>query len=623
MIGMLVQQAVGGEARSILLPDRTTRIGRHESCDIVLNDKSVSRQHALLERRDSGYVLRDQNSHNGIRVNGVGVAQWFLRHGDQVSFGDVLFTFQETEEAPTSAERPRTDTARKGAATDPGLMAATFSFDTARSTAPRPHYEALNALQVIRLFESSRGSKLEEILQIICGNLAGIVSVKGVVIHLSPARSGAGAKFVWSTRDGVRQAGGCLEEKLLEVARTGHRAVVDEVKPKPHRPAGNAFCSAVYLPIRLAGKPGGCLYAEGDDLLSMEAAHTMETMAEAIGLGLSIWSPDHAAPTAAAPAPAARRAASSIQIVGRSKVLQEAVALARKAAVADSTVLLRGETGTGKELFARLIFSESTRRVNAFIPVHCSAIEETLLGSALFGHEKGAFTGAVAMKRGLFEDADQGTIFLDEIGELSASMQVKLLRVLQEGEFMRLGGNKTITVDVRVIAATNRNLEAAVKAGTFREDLYFRLKVIELTLPPLRARAGDIPDLVNHFIQDMGATIVTPARRISAEAMTALQGYPWPGNIRELGNVIERSLVLADGPELTLKDLPAELTGSAPARTSSAGMADSRKMSLEEVEARQIRRILDECGGNKSKAAQRLGISRSALYEKLKLLNIS
>ena len=324
----------------------------------------------------------------------------------------------------------------------------------------------------------------------------------------------------------------------------------------------------------------------------------------------------------------------STALVGRSEALKNAMRLAVRAAKSDATVLVFGESGTGKELFARLIYEESLRKDRKFLAVNCSAIEQSLLGSTLFGHEKGAFTGADRQKKGLFEEANGGTIFLDEIGELSHDMQVKLLRVLQEGEFMRVGGTETVKVDVRVITATNRDLAQAVKVGKFREDLYYRLNVIQIHLPPLRERAGDVADLVRHYTSLIGG----PTRSVSSAAMAALVAYPWPGNVRQLRNVMERTLVLSPNDVLELDDFPEEIrnqAGTDPAtanheRPSSmpaaivheanppASGALPPQTSLAEFEAAHIRSVLEACGGNKKLAAERLGISRSTLYEKLR-----
>ena len=313
-------------------------------------------------------------------------------------------------------------------------------------------------------------------------------------------------------------------------------------------------------------------------------------------------------------------------LVGRSEALRSAMKTAARAAKSNATVLLFGESGTGKELFAKLVWEESSRKAKKFLPVHTGAIESSLLASTLFGHEKGAFTGADKQKKGLFEEADGGTIFLDEIGEINSETQVKLLRVLQEGEFMRVGGTEPVKVDVRVICATNRDLAAAVKEGKFREDLYYRLNVIQIHLPPLRERVGDISDLVRHYVSLMGGV----EKGVSAEAMTALARYSWPGNVRQLRNV-----VLSTHGILDVGDLPPEITATGdtagrvvspePKQSNdSVGRVDHDApsiQSLAEIERRHIASVLESCGGNKKLAAERLGISRSSLYEKLKELD--
>ena len=298
-------------------------------------------------------------------------------------------------------------------------------------------------------------------------------------------------------------------------------------------------------------------------------------------------------------------------LVGRSGALKCAMRIAARAAKSDATILLFGESGTGKELFARLVWGESNRSGKKFLPVHSGAIEPSLLASALFGHEKGAFTGADRQRKGLFEEADGGTIFLDEIGEINSETQVKLLRVLQEGEFMRVGGTEPIKVDVRVICATNRNLAEAVREGRFRADLYYRLNVIQIDLPPLRERVGDIEDLVNHYVKLLGG----PQRSVSDEAMLRLSRYSWPGNVRELRNVIERMVVLSENDVLDVGDLPKEITESSGSPSVSVRTGG---VSLKDAEKDAILAALAECRGNKKLAASKLKISRSTLYEKIK-----
>jgi two-component system response regulator FlrC len=285
-----------------------------------------------------------------------------------------------------------------------------------------------------------------------------------------------------------------------------------------------------------------------------------------------------------------------------------------RVATTSSTVLLLGETGTGKEVVAQAIHERSPRAAHPFVPVNCAAISETLMESEIFGHEKGAFTGASSARRGRLELADGGTLFLDEIGELKLELQAKLLRVLQERSFERLGGMRTIHVDVRWIAATNRNLEAMVSAGQFREDLYHRLAVFPIRLPPLRERRQDILPLAEALLARLSADLGRPALRLDDVARTRILQGAWPGNVRELTNALERAVILADGDTLRGDDL--QVSTTLPSSGSSAG-------TMEEIEAEAIRRALQEVGGNRRRAAERLGMPERTLYDKLKRYGIT
>ena len=310
------------------------------------------------------------------------------------------------------------------------------------------------------------------------------------------------------------------------------------------------------------------------------------------------------------------------KIVGDSAQIQAIFDLIGKVADTDSSILVLGESGTGKELIARTIHYNSTRASEPFIPINCGAIPTELIESELFGHEKGAFTGAVASRAGRFERAHMGTIFLDEIGELAFPLQVKLLRVLQEREFERVGGTKTIEVDVRVIAATNINLEESVKEKRFREDLYYRLNVIPVVIPPLRDRDGDIPLLARHFLDIMIEKKEREVTGFTDEAMTLLKNYPWPGNIRELENIIERMVILKSGEgQLDVVDVPEKVSGLQVQGRSQMDIPDQGidlPALLEEMERGLILKAVEKSGGVKSKAAALLGINRTTLIEKMK-----
>jgi DNA-binding NtrC family response regulator len=302
------------------------------------------------------------------------------------------------------------------------------------------------------------------------------------------------------------------------------------------------------------------------------------------------------------------------EIVGSSPALRRVLEVANQAAPSNATVLVLGESGTGKELLARYIHDHSARAAGAFIAVNCSAIPETILEAELFGHERGAFTGAHERREGRFAKARGGTLFLDEIGELSPAVQVKLLRVLQEGEYEPVGGDTTYA-DVRVVAATNKDLGAEVRAGNFREDLYYRLDVIAITAPPLRTRREDIPLLVDHFLGIYCAKNGRPRLTAPHEVLERLTDYRWPGNVRELENVIERAVVLCRGDRLTVDDLPESIGSSSD--TVPSAITISVGTPLDEVERRLIRETLRHAGGDKSVAAQMLGISTRTVYRKL------
>lgn len=299
-------------------------------------------------------------------------------------------------------------------------------------------------------------------------------------------------------------------------------------------------------------------------------------------------------------------------IIGESKAIQQCIELARKVAATDTTVLLTGETGTGKEVFAQAIHQASTRKEKSFVALNCAALGKDILESELFGYKAGAFTGAVKDKKGLLEEANNGTLFLDEIGEMSIELQAKLLRVLESGEFIRLGDTKTSKVNVRIIAATNRNLLQESEAGHFRSDLYYRLSVFQVQLPSLNERVKDIPLLAKFFIQQSSRNTNKRITGANVEFVEALKQHNWKGNIRELKNVIERAAIISDGNELSLEDLPYEFQAyaSSTANTQSAFL-------LSGIERLHIQRVLNYTNGNKTEAAKLLGIGTATLYRKL------
>ena len=303
-------------------------------------------------------------------------------------------------------------------------------------------------------------------------------------------------------------------------------------------------------------------------------------------------------------------------IVGKSSALSDVISQARKVAATDVSVLINGETGTGKEVFARAIHSESQRRSEAFLALNCSAFSRELLESELFGYKAGAFTGAVKDKRGLLEEANHGTIFLDEIGEMALELQSKLLRVLETGEFVKVGDTKTTHVDVRILSATNRNLKEEIVSGRFREDLYFRLSVFRIMLPPLRQRKEDILLLARQFIERYAKQIGRPAPVLSSEAKSLFLSYPWPGNVREMMNAVEHALIVCDG-EITRHDLPIDMLSG------DTSTADDDAFDLKSVERNHIIKVLHHTHGNKTETARLLKIGLTTLYRKIEEYGIT
>jgi DNA-binding NtrC family response regulator len=301
-------------------------------------------------------------------------------------------------------------------------------------------------------------------------------------------------------------------------------------------------------------------------------------------------------------------------IVGESPAMKEIFEVVQQVAPTRATVLVTGESGTGKELIAKAVHQLSPRAKQPFVTVHCAALAPTLLESELFGHEKGAFTGAHERRIGRFEQAQGGTLFLDEIGEIDATIQVKLLRFLGERTFERVGSNKTLSADVRLVAATNKNLEELVKAGKFREDLFFRLRVVEIELPPLRERTGDIPLLAQSFLREFAKENGKAVNDFTADALQLLMNYPWPGNVRELRTATEHAVVLCRGEKISARDLPPSVRGG---KTTESQLLQRNDLTVKEAEKQLVMRALKETNGNRTRAAQKIGMSRRTFHRKL------
>jgi len=620
------------EGEVIELGEKVVAIGREPGNDLVLDDPEVSRRHALIEPSDGTYFIADLGSDNGTFVNGVPVGRALLLDGDEIRIGSNRFVFAEQpgEGLTPAPVRPVALLERSEEKED-------FFVDTPTEAPETRHlgtdelkraYERLKTLYGILRNAAASADPLEKLTWALNLVREAVEADRLTLIERDPSAETDYSVVRMVTAEGVSS------RNRIAISRTVFSYVEKERKPffcsnprSDERMAGSdslrqsGIRSVLCAPLLEGEKVRGFLYA--DNFVSREPfdKEDLDFVAAAAQLVSEWLARSREIPKAAKAGSAVFAPAGRYTFVTQNRRMKEILETVRKIARADTTFLITGESGTGKELVARLAHSASPRARGPFVCVNCAALPDTLLESELFGHEKGAFTGAVAARAGRFEAACGGTIFLDEIGDISPAAQAKVLRVLQEKEIERLGGNRTIPVDVRIIAATNKDLAKEIRAGKFREDLFYRLNVIRIDLPPLRERLDDLPALVEYFIQAVRSEAHSPVRRASREALEAMARYSWPGNVRELRNVIERAVVLGEGEEIGLDDLPPEVRGTVPpplAGPDSAAPAGEQVLKpLAEVEREHILRVLDATGWNKKRSAEILGISRSALYEKI------
>jgi DNA-binding NtrC family response regulator len=625
---------VEGEKAGQTIPLRShrTTFGRAPDSVVVLTDKKSSRFHAQLLLTGGLVTLVDMGSSNGTEVNGLPVRKTFLNSGDRIDMGENAFVYYDGQPEVEADQRAPAVAALDLAKINQSDRQDELRTELRASEDRATLFSALEAIyiQLRTLFTLSRE------LPRAAGPSAAF-ALLAESLHLA---IGATRMLLW-----------LRERDTLPPLPTFVETAGDEVEAPPVEKFPRAILEWVEQqrrPLMLA--PGvGPLNAETLPnypvmALPVEAGSTRLGVAviERIGQTDSFLKRDldfavaacgymalvlsqaleQAASTPGGPAMDGGRFGNII--IGQSQAMRDLMAETVRVAEANSSVLIRGESGTGKELIAHTVHQLSRRSRGPFVAVNCGAIAPTLIESELFGYEKGAFTGALARKAGQFEAADGGTIFLDEVSELPSDAQVKFLRVLQEGEFYRVGGNRTVRVDVRVIAATNRDLEKMIAENRFREDLYFRLNVVELKIAALRDRREDIAPLAEYFFRELRRQIPTALERISAQVMNALTQYAWPGNVRQLRNAIEHALVMGMGKVLSLSHLPEYVTAPATVERK-AGMtpvsprpADEATLTLAEVERKQIEAVLRACEGNKQRAAAQLGISRSTLYEKMR-----
>ncbi|MCA1612577.1 MAG: sigma 54-interacting transcriptional regulator [Acidobacteria bacterium] len=605
--------SIAGPQRGLIyeLTGDETLIGRDQASDLTLNDKSVSRKHCLIRREGGAFKVIDLQSHNGTFVNQIPVHEQAVGHGDRIRVGNYHFLFltHETAHAPEAVKL------------DQGIVVT-------GSTVRLRLEEVLSSMarDLATLFKI--GSALDSALafselqrQILEATLDAIPAERGAILWqdsdaTTPAPTGAVDRSAGPQRP-FNVSRTVVQQVMSEgVAMLCHDLLEPEAAVRSESLVKSKVRSLLCVPLRQGGERLGALYLD-TSAGRLDEAHLQ--MAAAIA-GFS----------AAALAGARRveqlesenqRLLSDIHIehamIGEGPKMKQVYQTIARIAPVDTTVLILGESGTGKELAARAVHQNSPRARKPFVAINCATLSEALLESELFGYERGAFTGAVAQKEGKLEAADGGTLFLDEVGELTLPLQAKLLRVLQERQFERLGSTRSRRVDIRVVAATNRNLEAAVAEGTLRADLFYRLNVISLWMPPLRERAEDIALLASYFIDKYGRKCKRPVEGLSAEARRYLTGYHWPGNVRELENAVERAVVLGTTARILPEDLPESVLEAAPQR-SQAKFHEA----VNEAKRRIVLDAIERAGGNFTEAGKLLGIHPNNLHRLVRNLDL-
>ena len=614
---------------TIPLPDGEATIGRDPANAVAIVDPSVSRKHCLLRRNGDGrFQIRDLESRNGTLVNGVAIKEQWLRHGDEIATGDSLFLFLvDEDEKAASLSQVELDDGQPMAETRLIYPKEAVYLQPDRLLKELPATSQvgrnLNALlKISRVVHAIRD--LEELQAQLLDLIFEVLPAGRGAILLS---DGEGQEFN-SLYAKTRHAG---QPQLVRVSRTIARKAMKEnvaILGTDVPSSGNLrevkslvasdVRSLLCVPLSVFQKTIGCIYLDSTNAANRFNEEHLQLMAGVAGV--SAVALDNARRLQWLEQENQRLSTEIRQdqsLVGEGARMKEIFQFLVRVAPTDSTVLITGESGTGKELVAKALHRNSPRSNRPFVAINCAAIPETLLEDDLFGHERGAFTGAVAQKKGRLEVADGGVVFLDEIGDLAPSLQVKLLRVLQEREFERIGATHPTKVNIRLIAATNRNLEEAVRDNQFRQDLYYRLAVVSVTMPPLRERREDIPMLTRHFVQKHAMRCRVKARPISREAMAALVNYDWPGNVRELENAIERALVMGSSEMVLLEDLPESLLEQNHPEEIGEGKYHA---SVKALKKQLILDAVEQTRGNYIEAAGILGVHANYLHRLIRNL---
>ena len=604
-------------------------IGRDPSNQLWIPDPVLSRQHCLLTQKGGQFILRDLGSRNGTIVNGMTVDELELRHGDQICIGTsvLVFLIEGGEENLRRSRVEFKDTMVLG--TSPVLLRPEGAFDVhSGELAPLPQTESnpgdLNAL--LKLATSIGGIwDIESLQWQLLGFIFDVVPAERGAILLFERPDEFSSAVAW---DRVRGPDCPVQVSRTIVQRVARERVglvvndvfTDEGLRKVQTVVDLGIRSVLCVPLIAGDKVLGTIYLDSQNKTNQFDENRLQMVTAVAGItALALRNVQHMEQLRKENQELRAEINLEHNMVGGSQGIRKVFQLIRRVAPTESTVLIEGESGTGKELVARAIHRNSPRAEQPFMALNCAAIPDTLLESELFGHEKGAFTGANALKKGKLEAADGGTLFLDEIGELAAGLQAKLLRVLQEREFERVGGTRPVKLDIRVIAATNRSLTELVKTGTFRNDLHHRLNVVSLTVPALRERRDDIPILAEYFIAKISRKCKIRPKSLSAEARTCLMNYQWPGNIRELENAVEHAIVLGSTNTILPEDLPdAVVETGAPTSVSNA----QYHVAIKDFKKELVRQALREANGNYLDAAKALGMHPNSLLRLIRNLDL-
>ena len=662
--------AIAGPRRgtTLLVPDLEVSIGRDADNWLVIESGGVSRRHCVLSPGPDGVTIGDLESLNGTFVNGVPVKRRLLEQGDVIGLGDTLLLFAVRELEPAAAFRQ----------VQPGVVdpSASPSEDSSASSSPGPSASAEEGLETaagssavqfdVPAVGAGRATvrmSAEELLYLAPESLVEALPSAGRVMQDMQALLGVASAI--GSKEGLEALEQRLLDAILEVVPAERAAIflieddpdefvsiygrgrgnetdgtVQVSRPVIHRVLregtavlGNDFPNSKYaaagdeavqavlaVPLRVIEKVRGVIYLETCDPTVHFDEHHLQLLS---AMGSISAMPLESARRIVALENENRRLQQELNIehdmVGESAKMKRVYEFIAKAAPTDATVLVTGESGTGKELVAHAIHANSPRAHKPFVAINCAALTETLLESELFGHEKGAFTGAVEKKKGKLEVANEGTVFLDEIGEMAPTLQAKLLRVLQDHSFDRVGGTKPVTVDIRVIAATNRELKKEVDSGNFREDLYYRLNVVSIRLPALRERREDILLLAQYFLRKHAQRLGRQTEGLSREAQRCLAAYDWPGNVRELGNAIERAIVLGSADVVLPEDLPETVLETRPATETPVG---GYHEAVNETKKQLILAAVKEAQGSFTEAAKALSLHPNYLHRLVRNMDL-